>query len=406
MFFIRCAQLDDQSTLHKLAKMVHFINLPADGDIITQKIRAARQAFGRVAKDQPPNIGARAGDNPGGLSDEIAKTDLFMFVLDDTDNQGCLGTSQLIAQMGGPHNPNLCFNLEVRPKYSESIKTGTNSLVATLHEDTSGPTEIGGLILQPSFRGHSEKLGRFLSLVRFHFIGRFRDRFRDEVLGEMMAPITADGHNLLWDFLGRRFVPLSYDEADRFCQYSREFIKALFPTGDIHISLLPPAAREVIGRVGPDTVPARKMLEKLGFVYNNQVDPFDGGPFLRAQTDSIWVVRETQERTLGEPVGKSKAKHRSIVSVLTDNGEFRAVEQPVAINSDGTVSLTRDAMAVLGAKPGDICGHTVMPVPGKKPASGGKKASREPASKPKKQSNRKSQQKPAAKLKAPRSVGK
>ncbi len=360
MFFIRCGKVDDQSTLHKLAKMVHFINLPADGDIISQKIRASRAAFGRVAKGEPPNIGEAAGENPGGLSDAIAKTDLFLFVLDDTDNPGCLGTSQLIAQMGGPHNPNLCFQLEVRSKYSESLKTGTNSLVAQLHADESGPTEIGGLILQPSFRGHSEKLGRFLSLVRFHFIGLHRQRFRDEVLGEMMAPITADGHNLLWDYLGRRFVPLSYEEADRFCQYSREFITALFPTGDIHISLLPPVAREVIGRVGPDTVPARKMLERLGFTYQNQVDPFDGGPFLRARTDEIWIVKDTAARTVGQPVAKSKAKQRCIVSVLTDEGDFRAVEQPVLLNADGTVSLAREAMQVLDAEPGDTCGVTPM----------------------------------------------
>lgn len=367
MFLIRCAHLDDQSTLHKMAKMVHFINLPADTTIIAQKIRAARSAFQRVAKGEPAHIGSHAGDNPGGLSEAIAETDLFMFVLDDTENHGCLGTSQLIAQMGGPHNPNLCFKLEIREKYSESLKTGTNTLVARLHEDTSGPTEIGGLILQPSFRGHPEKLGRLLSLVRFHFIGRYRDRFRDEVLGEMMAPITADGHNSLWDYLGRRFVPLSYEEADRFCQYSREFIKALLPSGDIHISLLPPHAREVIGRVGRDTIPARKMLERLGFEYHNQVDPFDGGPFLRANTDDIWVVNETKERTLGEPVAKSKTKQRAIVSVLTDNGDFRAVEQPVAIASNGKVSLSREAMATLCAEPGDTCGITIMPVRSKKP---------------------------------------
>lgn len=369
MYMIRCAQLDDQSTLHKMAKMVHFINLPADASIIGQKIRSARGAFKRVAQGEPPHIGSQAGENPGGLSDSIAKTDLFMFVLDDTDSPGCLGTSQLIAQMGGPHNPNLCFKLEIREKYSESLKTGTNTLVARLHEDASGPTEIGGLILQPAFRGHPEKLGRLLSLVRFHFIGRFRDRFRDEVLGEMMAPITADGHNSLWDYLGRRFVPLSYEEADRFCQYSREFIKSLLPTGDIHISLLPPHAREVIGRVGHDTIPARKMLERLGFEYNNMVDPFDGGPFLRAITDDIWVVKETKERTLGEPVAKSKAKQRAIVSVLSANGEFRAIEQPVAVTSGGKVSLSREAMRTLGAEPGDTCGITIMPVRSKKAKS-------------------------------------
>lgn len=386
MFVIRRANLEDQATLLKLAKMVHFINLPADNDIIAKKISASRQAFMRVARGEAAHIGDSAGENPGGLSEAIAKTDLYMFVLDDTNNPGCLGTSQLIAQMGGPHNPNLCFKLEIRHKYSESLKTGSNILVARLHEDATGPTEIGGLILQPSFRGHPDKLGRLLSLVRFHMIGRFRDRFRDEILAEMMAPITADGNNLLWDFLGRRFVPLSYEEADRFCQYSREFIKALFPTGDIHISLLPPQAREVIGRVGPETVPARKMLEKLGFKYHDQVDPFDGGPFLRASTDDVWVIKATENRPLGEPVAKSRVKQRAIVSVLQDDGEFRAVEQPIAVGKDGSIQLTREAMSALDGHPGMECGVTFMPVPtravGVKPvaqSSGSKSSSSKPA---------------------------
>ena len=37
MFVIRQATLDDLPTLLKLAKMVHFINLPADKDLLAEK---------------------------------------------------------------------------------------------------------------------------------------------------------------------------------------------------------------------------------------------------------------------------------------------------------------------------------------------------------------------------------
>lgn len=351
--------MDDQATLLKLAKMVHFINLPADKDIIAHKIVASRQSFLRTARDEPvPHRRGQAG--PEGLADSIAKTDLYMFVLEDTESPGCLGTSQLVAQMGGPGEPNYCFRLEKRERFSESLKSGTSSIVATMYSDETGPTEIGGLVLQPSFRGHPMRLGRLLSLVRFHFIALHRHRFRDSILAEMMAPITADGNNILWDYLGRRFIPLSYTEADKFCQYSREFITSLLPRGDIHLALLPPEARNVVGQVGPETAPARRMLERLGFEYRDLVDPFDGGPFLHAVTDDVPTIRETGWSTVAEPVQRSRAKLEGIVSVLKDDGEFCAVHAPFAMDARGRIALPRDVMQVLEVEPGDRVGCTPL----------------------------------------------
>lgn len=377
MFFIRRARVEDQATLLKLAKTVHFINLPADPSIIASKVAHSRTSFlratGHEEGSEPGK--ARGGESRAGevrgLSEATRQHDLFMFVVDDTDNPGALGSSQLVSQMGGPGNPNVCFKLEKREKYSKSLKTGTTFVVARLYLDESGPTEIGGLVLQPSFRGHPARLGRFISMVRFHFIGLFRERFRDTVLAEMMAPITPDGANLLWEYLGRRFIPLSYTEADRFCQYDREFMTALLPQGDIQLSLLPPEARSVVGEVGPETVPARRMLERLGFAYTDLVDPFDGGPFLTASTDSIPLVRATSRMALAEPGAKSakagglKLAGRAIVSRVDNDGEFRAVCEPYALVR-GKIALTREAMETIHAAPGDEVG--VTPLDAAKPA--------------------------------------
>ncbi len=61
MFLIRHATIEDASTLLKLAKMVHFVNLPAEPDII----RATMLRYGE-----------RCGDGPvgcsGGLQDQTA----------------------------------------------------------------------------------------------------------------------------------------------------------------------------------------------------------------------------------------------------------------------------------------------------------------------------------------------
>ncbi len=376
--------MDDLSTLLKLSKMVHFINLPPDKEIISEKIFNSRRSFEKAAGVRNKEVKERTHSGSGGISEKTAAADLFMFVLEDTASPGCLGTSQIVSQMGGPGAPNVCFKLEQREKYSESLKFGIRTTVArlyldesgprrsrgsippgstpapSLYLDESGPTEIGGLIMQPSYRGHPAKLGKFVSLVRFHFVGLHRRLFRPTVLAEMMAPITSDGESLVWDALGRRFIHLSYDEADRFCQYSREFMTSLLPAGDIHLSLLPPEVRSQIGQVGQETIPARKMLEKLGFKYENFVDPFDGGPYLFADTDKISVVRDTRKLVLAEPSAASKVKGHGIVSVLQKDGEFAAVQTAYRLLDGGRISVPADAFDALGGNTGAEAGFTPM----------------------------------------------
>lgn len=369
MFYIRRAVIEDLPTLLKLAKMVHFINLPADRDIISQKVIRSRKSFEAVAqgkaacaKDYDTNPGkpkTSATRGPGEMTD---RSELFMFVLAETEGAGCLGTSQLISCMGSQENPNVCFKLERREMFSTALQTGTSHTVARIHLDSSAPTEIGGLVLQPSYRGHAQRLGRFLSLVRFHFIGLHREVFRDQMLAEMMGQITPDGHNLFWDYMGRRFIPLSFIEADRMCQYSREFMLSLLPRDDIYLSLLPPEPRASVGQVGPETYPARRLLEKLGFEFRGFVDPFDAGPHLHATTSEIPLVKATRWCKLGEPIAASRCKQPGIISMLHDDGDFYAINQPCRLDEAGCVRVTREALATLRAKPGDRVGFSDLSV--------------------------------------------
>ncbi len=362
-FVIRRAMNADLPTLHKLSKMVHFINLPPDQEIIADKIRNSRQSFLRAARDaktvhKPTNQSVSSG-----LSEKTAMSDIFMFVIEELNTEGCIGTSQVVSQMGGPGHPNVCFKLETREKYAEDLKFGTKHTVARVYLDESGPSELGGLIMQPSFRGHKLKLGKFTSLVRFHFIALHRKMFRPTILAELMAPITSKGESLVWDTLGRRFIPLSYDEADRFCQYSRNFMTDLLPEGDIHLSLLPPQARAQVGEVGPETVPARRMLERLGFEYHGFVDPFDGGPYITAKTDEIEIVKNTFSAMLGPSIKHEQTNQAGIVSVLNNDGDFRAVQCAFQVDRSGKIRVTSETVIALRAEPGMTAGCTPMRVP-------------------------------------------
>lgn len=356
MYLIRRTRPEDLEVLFKFAKMVHFINLPADKDIISEKIRRSRMSF-KAAKDGV-SLKAVAGDKSA-----VGASPIFMFSVEDLSTGNCLGTSMCVSRMGGPGHPNLSFMLQKKQFFSEDLQTGTTHTTAKLYLDESGPSEIGGLILGPSSRRHPKKLGKQLSLIRFHYMGVHREQFRDKVLAEMMAPITPDGHNTLWEYLGRRFINLPYSEADKFCQYSREFMVSLLPREEIYLSLLPPEARKLVGQVGNDTIPARKMLEDMGFEYTGRIDPFDGGPHLEAATDDIPLIKATRILELEGTCAASKCNIEGFVSVDGEDGNWRALHTRYRLTSGGRgIEIPKETMAVLAPDGEEMVGVTPLPL--------------------------------------------
>lgn len=361
MFLIRQSKAEDVGTLLKLARMVYFINLPPDERLISAKVQASAGSFRSAARLEGEAPGGGGGD---GRPAEItgiahAASDIFMFTIVDMSSGGVVGTSQIRTHMGGPGNPNYSLKVFSREFRSASLGIGTTHLLARLHADESGPSEIGGLIIQPAYRGHKDRPGRFLSWARFHFVGLYRALFASKIIAEMAPQVTSDGDNLFWDSIGRKFIPVKYAEADRFCQHNRKFIDELYPKDDIYLTLLPLEVLNQVAQVGPETVPAKRMLEKLGFEYKNFIDPFDGGPHLEATTDRISLVKQTRHGKLGEALGsKVSPTHRGIVSVLRSDGEFRAVECEIGFDKQERVCVPKEALGHLGAERGGACGVT------------------------------------------------
>lgn len=380
MFLLRQAKPSDLGVLLKLAKMVHFINLPADKDVIEDKIRWSARSFAAVragsaaldAESQPdlPSLGGAGGSAPA-----------FMFIAEDLGTGNTVGSSALVSRMGGPGQPNVTMELRRREFFSEDLQTGATHVTAKLVLDESGPSEIGGLIVGPSFRRNQLKVGKQLSLVRFHYLGLHRERFQDRVLAEMMAPLTPDGRNTFWEYFGRRFINLTYDEADRFCQKSREFMTSLLPHEEIYLTLLPAEARALVGKVGRDTIPARMMLERLGFCHRDRIDPFDGGPHLEAVTDEIPLVRDTRRVTLGDAITEDKTEGVGFLSVdEADPGpdQFRCVWAGYALDGE-KVRTTAAAMEALGAPAGADVGFTPTDGPACSDSAGARTAAKAPS---------------------------
>ncbi|MGA0420120.1 MAG: arginine N-succinyltransferase [Phycisphaerales bacterium] len=340
MFIIRPATAEDLPTLLKLARMVHFINLPNDRDALAAKIVRSRRSF-------------------AGECDDVRERE-YMFVLEDLDSGNVIGTSAIISCISWPGHPHTYLSLKRRSMFSEDLQTGQVHLTLEFGTDESGPSELGGLILAPGYRGHAEKLGSFLSLVRLHFLALHREAFSDRILAELMGALTPDSRNLLWEYLGRRFINLSYTEADLFCQHSKEFITSLFPRGEIYASLLPAEARNLIGRVGEETRPARRMLERQGFEFKDHVDPFDGGPYIEARLDRIPIVAATRRGRCGLADDAALADAPWCMASCEGELGFRAVRTRVADHADpdGLAHISPAAAKALGATEGDQIGWT------------------------------------------------
>ncbi len=275
---IRAALGSDEAQLHALARYLNTVNLPDDREAIAQILDMSERSFS------------------GALREPRHRE--YVFVLRDLEQDCAVATSMIIAQLGRRGVPYIYLNVDREEKYSASLDKHFVHQVLGIRYSYNGPTEIGGLVVHPDYRSGSAKLGTLISFVRFLFIAMRRGDFRDEVLAELLPPLEPDGTSHLWEALGRHFTDMTYLEADRLSKRNKEFIRGLFPVGEIYASLLPPRAQAVIGKVGEQTLGVEKLLRRIGFRYAERVDPFDGGPHFTAPTGEISLVRGAHAVTL------------------------------------------------------------------------------------------------------------
>lgn len=271
MYILRSANLNDLKSLLKLAEMVLFINLPPDEQIIKEKILSSLKSFKNPSLNFAENY--------------------YLFVVEDLSTHQVLGASMIHAQHGTEEEPHFYLKVDKENKYSDTINTGFVHGTLRLGLETDGPTEIGGLIVHPDFRGHAEKLGKQIAFVRFLFMCMNPNRFKKTIHSELMPPLDKNGNSPLWEAIGRRFMNMNYHEADQLSRSNKEFILSLFPSENIYQTLLPLEARDAIGKVGKDTEPIKRMLESVGFKYIYEVDPFDGGPHYRCLLKDIKPIK-------------------------------------------------------------------------------------------------------------------
>jgi arginine N-succinyltransferase len=332
MLVLRDVAKKDLKGLRRLAAVLNSVNLPDDEKVLSGLIDKSVKSFSERIEDPTQRE--------------------YLFVLEDLRNETIIGTSMIIAQHGTLTAPHIYFQVTEAEHYSATIDKHFRHKVLSIGYNYDGPTEIGGLVVDPPYRSGPEKPGKQLSYARFLYMAMHRKLFRERVLAELLPPLLPDGRSMLWESFGKKFTGLEYTEADKLSRQNKEFIKELFPSSDIYATLFGERAQKLIGEVGPETRGVQRMLERIGFSYGGHIDPFDGGPHYEAAVADLTLVRRFRTAKLGKEDLEIESDDCLVAVDRRGPNQYRAVRAQVRFD-DQVAYLSRDAKQQLKVKAGD-----------------------------------------------------
>lgn len=338
-YTIRDARPSDIDDIFRLGSLLNTLNMPANKHELEYVIDSSDKSFSL----QESNFHNRS----------------FLFVLTDPSDR-VIGTSQIFAKHGTLAVPHHFFQVGQNERYSVTLGKYFRHVTLRLCQSFDGPSEIGSLVLDKSYRNHSEKLGTLLSYTRFLFIAMKPEYFADTFLAELLPPLGPDFDSALWNAVGFRFTGLPYYEADMISRNNKEFIKTLFPSSEIYVSILPKDAQEVIGKVGENSKGAAHLLSKIGFRYAHRVDPFDGGPHFEANREDISILREAiHGHALGGLCPDKEAENPlglcgRFLPDRPSGDRFRAVVSKFHIEQGGNIQIPKHSASCLTMSDGEM----------------------------------------------------
>jgi arginine N-succinyltransferase len=282
--FVRMARMDDLDALLALAALSGggMTNLPND--------RAALQERLAWSEDS--------------LEAQIAapQDEFYMLALEDGAG-AVIGTASIFSRIG-VRWPFYSYKRARVTHASRGLNRSFSTHVLHLVNDFDGASEIAGLFLHPDAR--TGGMGAMLARSRYLFIAQHRERFGDQVVAELRGWMEGDT-SPFWEAVAGPFFGGGVLEADLFnAMHGNQFIADLMPRYPIYTSMLPAAAREVIGRPHEKSLPAYRLLMSEDFLDDGYCDIFDAGPTVHARTNHIATIRDCTIIDDTTPVRASK----------------------------------------------------------------------------------------------------
>ena len=283
-FLIRSVSASDYNSLFQLALKSSITNFPAKKEIINQKIQISLNSFAQTVPKADRN---------------------FIFVL--KDQEYIIGSSQIKSQYGGKNTP--YYTLQI------SEEADNKSLLFRAHTDKT--SYLGGLVLDPSYRGNPERLGRQISLIRLLFLAMNPSWFESTIYTEINPFLDSKGHNPLFEYLSHTY---SMKQEDIQTTNVEKWIK-LFPKTPIPFSQLPQQVKTSLGKPNQWSKRAEQILKNQNFYFTNQLHPLDGGPCLQGKVSQIPIIQNTKTVFL-KKVTDEKVKTKKWFWGQMNNNQF------------------------------------------------------------------------------------
>ena len=332
-YVMRPSRLDDLGALMDLARQSGpgFTSLPVDEAILYERLEKSERAFHSRQKRI-----------------EYGK---YLLMMEDTRTGEVVGCSAVKAGTGidQPFFNYRVITLAQASHAAGDMRFDMDALILT--NEYVGYTEVGTLFLQADHRGGGA--GRLAAQSRYLLMAAAPDRFSEHVLAELRGVVDETGKSPFWECLGRHFFRMDFTEADRLSATTdNQFILDLMPKYPVYVDLLPPEAREVIGRCHSDGVGAYKLLQWEGFQFDRTVDIFDGGPLVAAQKRHIRTIQESRVVTLraGDVSGHPDALQGLVSSDALPN--FRVSLADVVVEEDDVAIMSPAIVEALQLDPG------------------------------------------------------
>lgn len=329
-YVMRASRIDDFDALMELAELSGpgFTSLPVDAPLISRRLEKSAAAFsGRLPR---PEYGK------------------YLMMMEDAETGEVLGCSAVKAGVG-INRPFFNYRIITLSQASQVADRRFDLDALVLTNEFVGYTEVGTLFLKPETRGTGA--GRLAAQSRYLLMAARPECFGDNVLAELRGVVSRDGEAPFWEHLGRHFFRMSFTEADYLSAVAgNQFILDLMPKYPIYVDLLPPEAREVIGRVHPEGVGALKLLEWEGYEFGRVVDIFDGGPLVTARRDMIRTIRESRLVRLEAGEIGVEASHAIVSNDLFQ--DFRTTLANGELRDQDVFCVPSDVLERLRVKPG------------------------------------------------------
>lgn len=331
MFVIRPAKQSDVDTLELFANTTArgMISLPRKRESLEKKIAFSSSCFSKDVNEP---------------QDEI-----YCFVLEKTQTKDVIGCCAIYAKTG-VHSPICFYQLETSFPASRTLPIPGQIQVLKPKKLSNGPAELSMLFLLPEWR--KERLGELLSLSRFLFIAEHPHRIATHICARLRGVIDKNKNTCsFWDGIGKHFIALEFDKVCELLEENYTFVEEFLPEYPIYAHLLSKRIQQTIGQTHATTKPALRMLKKQNFSVTSDIDLFDGGPILQAETSEVRTVK--QSRLLEVDASFIKTASSPLYLVSNTKLDYRCCFAHLNILGKNKVQLPEETASLLSVLPGE-----------------------------------------------------